>query len=793
MPIEVKNIVIPTYLRGDDNSYPPLSFGGNKKEVYPYSLQDDIDIELLKHNFIKQKYRIVCISNGLLEALVMPDMNGRVYSLKNIKSGREIFYRNHVVKPGLIALRGAWISGGIEFNTPSLGHSVSSVSPVFWEIVDNENESGVIVGTIDRSTRLCWTVKISLKPGRMAMDIQTSIYNPNHYRERLYYWENCAVPATEDLRFVCNGKWTCGNKISPWPVRNSIDYSQHTNNLLPVDHFGYLSQTDFFGAYYPNHRLGTYHLGLRAETAGQKYFSWGINEDNKIWEKFLTDTDGQYIELQSGLLESQHISSWLEAGKSVSVSGCWFGSENTGEITWANNKLAIAFEKDAKKLKFDLIPIELDEQCCINIRFSDGTEKTTEIFLSSGKNSQLELENQGDFTITVRNNKEEIILQEMFCRRKEDQAGKIPVNWRFEKSINSEIIAVEDEIKYHCWTNAVNLTEQLKSWNRHLLSAEIHFKTHQLNKARKSLDSVFKTAPEYSRAHQLAAAVLLREYRLTAKEELAWQITDHCQMTRRNGALSAAGLAIWGELAILQGHLLEAAEIFEKSARDNSMDMAPVILAGLARKLNRKQAAEKNIDLIVVPGIYKGSEKFLLSGDEQLLLQSLPSKNTVRADLIDYIENIVECLLFYWRLRWFSDLNLLLAKLMEIYPELAEHPIINLLYADISTSVSGKRKAVRKAEKCSVSYIFPAGWERCVLLERGLKIMNNKSPALKYLLALFKLQNNQVKEALLLLNSCRRIPENIELERMVSYSLAQWNRYMGNYNNETKYLTRGIK
>ena len=100
-----------------------------------------------------RKYQAVRLSNGILEVLVLPALNGRLYSLRNLQTGREIFYRNHVVKPALVAIRGAWISGGIEFNAPSLGHSVSTVAPVFHSLENHADECAVTVGDIDRCIR----------------------------------------------------------------------------------------------------------------------------------------------------------------------------------------------------------------------------------------------------------------------------------------------------------------------------------------------------------------------------------------------------------------------------------------------------------------------------------------------------------------------------------------------------------------------------------------------------------------------------------------------------------------
>src|SRR5687767_6981681 len=44
--------------------------------------------------------------------------------------------------------------------------------------------------------------------------------------------------------------------------------------------------------------MGRY--STRDDKAGKKIWIWGLSEQGMIWEKLLTDTDGQYVEVQSG-------------------------------------------------------------------------------------------------------------------------------------------------------------------------------------------------------------------------------------------------------------------------------------------------------------------------------------------------------------------------------------------------------------------------------------------------------------------------------------------------------------
>ena len=116
-------IILPTYLLGPQDPDPPFSLV-YAENIYPYPMLDD----LTNQKEIKT-YPAVYLENEYLKATILPSIGGRLYSLFDKVSRREVFYCNHVIKYGLVGSRGAWISGGIEFNFP-YGHTTDTVSPV---------------------------------------------------------------------------------------------------------------------------------------------------------------------------------------------------------------------------------------------------------------------------------------------------------------------------------------------------------------------------------------------------------------------------------------------------------------------------------------------------------------------------------------------------------------------------------------------------------------------------------------------------------------------------------------
>ena len=58
------------------------------------------------------------MENDYIRVIVLPELGGRIYEGYDKVNDYNFVYKNQVIKPALIGLNGAWISGGIEFNWP---------------------------------------------------------------------------------------------------------------------------------------------------------------------------------------------------------------------------------------------------------------------------------------------------------------------------------------------------------------------------------------------------------------------------------------------------------------------------------------------------------------------------------------------------------------------------------------------------------------------------------------------------------------------------------------------------
>jgi len=124
-------------------------------KFYPYYRFDGFTIEPGE-----QEWTIVTLENEYIKVLVAPEMGGKVLGAIEKSTGEEFIYFNKVVKFRDISMRGAWTSGGIEFNFGSIGHAPTTASPVNYLLKENSDGSvSCFVGAHILKRKLCGTTR----------------------------------------------------------------------------------------------------------------------------------------------------------------------------------------------------------------------------------------------------------------------------------------------------------------------------------------------------------------------------------------------------------------------------------------------------------------------------------------------------------------------------------------------------------------------------------------------------------------------------------------------------------
>ena len=336
-------IVIPTYPWGPDNPNPSFS-RIDGRGIYPYPMQDN-----LSRDRVERRYATVEIENEFLHVTLIPELGGHVHSVLDKSTGTQVFYVNQVVKPGLIGLRGAWISGGIEFNTGPQGHTVSAVSPLRWAAGRRPDGSAwIAVGDRERIHETQWVVEAILRPGRSFLEERIRIANPTLLPRSYYYWNCTAVPNTPGMQFVYPmtlGTDHAGTRFYRWPIDNGVDLSLSRNYRQPSSIFAYECDQDFFGSYDHDADRGVVAYANRHLVPGKKAWTWGLADDGIVAQSTLTDDGSLYNEVQTGPLRTQADYGLIAPRQTIEWREWWYPVHGLGGFDFANRDVAAKVER----------------------------------------------------------------------------------------------------------------------------------------------------------------------------------------------------------------------------------------------------------------------------------------------------------------------------------------------------------------------------------------------------------------------------------------------------------------
>lgn len=292
-----------TYPYSDPNPVP--MFGKN----YPYFKYDGFTTKSEK-----KEWKIVELENDFLRIKIFPEIGGKIWSVIDKISGKEMFYGNKVVKFRDVALRGPWTSGGFEYNFGVIGHSPTCSFPVdYLTRINADGSSSCIISTLDLLTRTYWSVEINLPKDKGWFTTRSFWHNRTGSSKPYYHWINTGVISKNDLEFIYEGTHHIGHEgVSfPWPMdsarnRNLSHLSE--NNFGRSKSYHVIGKhSPYFGAYWRNEDYGVLQYSNRDEKLGRKIWIWALSDEGQIWEDFLTDNNGQYIEMQSGRLFNQNM------------------------------------------------------------------------------------------------------------------------------------------------------------------------------------------------------------------------------------------------------------------------------------------------------------------------------------------------------------------------------------------------------------------------------------------------------------------------------------------------------
>ncbi len=283
---------------------------GSENMILPYRMQDEYDRERKPRQF-----KSAVLENDFLKATFMLEYNARLWSLIHKPSGRELLYANPVFQPGNVAIRNAWITGGVEWNIGIFGHCVLTLSPFFAaEFKSPDGSPGLRVWEYERSRRIGFQIDFWLPNNSQFLMARPRIFNQHSKPIPMYWWSNIAVVETADQRVVApteesyrhayDGKMVVGE----WPKVEGVDFSYTTRRESAGDAYFRIpkGQRPWVAAVNGQGK-GLIHAST-SRLCGRKMWNWGVGRGSRRWQHFLSSPDSPgCIEMQGGLAPTQGI------------------------------------------------------------------------------------------------------------------------------------------------------------------------------------------------------------------------------------------------------------------------------------------------------------------------------------------------------------------------------------------------------------------------------------------------------------------------------------------------------
>lgn len=291
-----------TYPYSDPSPVPILS------PLYPYFRYDGFTDKP-----VQKEWKVVELENDYIKVLIFPEVGGKIWTAIEKSTGQPFIYYNHAVKFRDIAMRGPYTSGGLELNYGIIGHTPNCATPVDYIIQKNDDGSvSCIVGVLDLLTRSNWRLEIRLPNDKAYFITRTFWYNSTPVSEPYYHWLNGGYKSAGNLEFIFPGTHYIGHggEYADWPVNKDngkkISFYEENNFGGYKSYHVFGKYAGFAGGYWHDDKFGVVRYGNYDDKAGKKIWIWGLSRQGMIWEKLLTDNDGQYVEMQSGRLFNQN-------------------------------------------------------------------------------------------------------------------------------------------------------------------------------------------------------------------------------------------------------------------------------------------------------------------------------------------------------------------------------------------------------------------------------------------------------------------------------------------------------
>ena len=123
-----------------------------------------------------------------------------------------------------------------------------------------------------------------------------------------------------------------------------VDISMYKNIKVPTSYMAAHSDFDFIGNYDEGRKAGLLHVADHHISPGKKQWTWGNADFGRTWDRNLTDEDGPYIELMTGVFaDNQPDFTWLKPYEEKIFTQYFMPYKNVGRVKNATKDAMVNF------------------------------------------------------------------------------------------------------------------------------------------------------------------------------------------------------------------------------------------------------------------------------------------------------------------------------------------------------------------------------------------------------------------------------------------------------------------
>ncbi len=341
-------------------------YQGASGKLYPLQFTDSLNDEKTE-----KEYTVGVLENEYIRVEVLPEIGGKISRGWDKIGKYDFIYHNRVIKPAMIGLAGPWCSGGIEFNWPQ-HHRPTTFCPLEYSSETSlSGEKTIWMGEVEPFQHMKGMVGISVEPGRSYIKAKVRIENRTSFAHPFMWWANLAVGVNESYQIVFPPDVEYVNDhdrraVVSWPIAKGVyetarpfdygegtDLSWYPSVKVPTSFMVSEGQSDmdFVSGYDHGRQKGIVAFADHAIATGKKLFHWGDSDFGNMWAANLTDSDGPYVELMTGVYtDNQPDFSWIAPQETKTFEQYWYPIRDIKAVKNATKDAAVNLEKEENTL-----------------------------------------------------------------------------------------------------------------------------------------------------------------------------------------------------------------------------------------------------------------------------------------------------------------------------------------------------------------------------------------------------------------------------------------------------------